>query len=149
MGLEVRAARNARRVDVVRNREAKAGAALHAILGSHHGGWDVLWRCCCCCARTPAVERARLVILRRSHVRPRHWASRPPRHQNSEHTHFTCKLGRQICVLEACLPESSIILSHEETMAAAETLVLIPPPPPPVNLSAILSATRLHHADLC
>lgn len=106
-------------------------------------------RCWCCCARTPAVERARLVILRRSHVRPRHWASRPPRHQNSEHIHFTCKLGRQICVLEACLPESSIILSHEETMAAAETLVLIPPPPPPVNLSAILSATRLHHADLC
>lgn len=106
--------------------------------------WD---RCCCCCARTPAVERARLAILRRSPVRPRHWANRPPRHQNSEHIHFTCNLGRRICVLEACLPGNSIILSHGETMAAAETLALIPPSS--VSLSAFLSAMRLHHVDLC
>lgn len=51
--------------------------------------------------------------------------------------------------LEACLPENSINLSHEETVAAAETLVLIPSPSSPVNLSAILSAMRLHHVDLC
>ena len=42
----------------------------------------------CCCTRmghvlrgTPTVERARLVILRRSHVRPRHWVNRLARHQ--------------------------------------------------------------------
>lgn len=30
---------------------------------------------------TPTVERARLVRLRRSHVRHRHWANRLTRHQ--------------------------------------------------------------------
>lgn len=56
--------------------------------------------------------------------------------------HFTCKLGRQICVLEACPPlefHYSVSSNHGCCRDFGSG-----PPPLPVNLSAM----PLHHVDL-